>query len=187
MPSRHSRSAPSLAGPWGDPPPFAPLPASARAALARLYEEVGAALAPVAARRRQSGFGASATACRACGRCCRFEPGGIVLFASALELAYLVAETGGMPGACPPCGGPPLPGHAARRIGGPWRCPYQEGDRCSARSARLLGCRTYFCDAEARAAGEGLYPGALREIRRMAEGQGPWWYGPARLYLDRSP
>jgi Fe-S-cluster containining protein len=206
-----------VAGPWGPPPPFQPPSAGTREAMARLYEEVDASLAPVAARRRQSGFGASATACRACGKCCRFKPGGIVLFASAAELAYLVAEMGGspsrvfdMPRACPPCGGPPLPGHACdagadacprqqrparrragcghatRRIGGPWRCPYQQGNRCGARRARLLGCRTYFCQAEARAEGERIYAGALREIRRIAEGRGPWWYGPARLYLERA-
>jgi Fe-S-cluster containining protein len=180
-----------VAGPWGPPPPFQPPSAEAREAMARLYEEVDASLAPVAA------------ACRACGKCCRFKPGGIVLFASAAELAYLVAEMGGVPRACPPCGGPPLPGHACdagadacppelrrghagRRIGGPWRCPYQQGNRCAARRVRLLGCRTYFCQAEARAGGERIYAGALREIQRIAEGQGPWWYGPARLYLERA-
>lgn len=163
-----------VAGPWGPPPLFQLPSAEAREALARLYEEVDASLAPVAA------------ACRACGKCCRFKPGGIVLFASAAELAYLVAEMGGMPRACLPCGGPPLRGHATRRIGGPWRCAYQRGKRCAARRARLLGCRTYFCQAEARAEGERIYAGSLREIQRIAEGQGPWWYGPARLYLERA-
>jgi len=185
-----------VAGPWGPPPPFQPPSAGTRETMARLYEDVDASLAPVAA------------ACRACGKCCRFKPGGIVLFASAAELAYLVAEMGGMPRACPPCGGPPLPGHACdagadacprqqrpacrqagvgtRRIGGPWRCPYQQGNRCGARRVRPLGCRTYFCQAEARAGGERIYAEALREIQRIAEGRRPWWYGPARLYLERA-
>ena len=73
-----------------------------------------------------------------------------------------------------------------RRIGGPWRCPYQQGNRCGARRVRPLGCRTYFCQAEARAGGERIYAEALREIQRIAEGRGPWWYGPARLYLERA-
>jgi hypothetical protein len=51
---------------------------------------------------------------------------------------------------------------------------------------RPLGCRTYFCQAEARAGGERIYAEALPEIQRIAEGRGPWWYGPARLYLERA-
>jgi Fe-S-cluster containining protein len=149
-----------IAGPWGPPPPFQPPSAETREAMVRLYEEVDASLAPAAA------------ACRACGRCCRFKPGGIILFASALELAYLVAEAAART--------------SQRRSGDSWRCPYQRGKRCSARRARLLGCRTYFCQAEARAGGERIYAEALREIQRIAEGQGPWWYGPARLYLERA-
>ena len=106
-------------------------------------------------------------------QCCRFEPGGIILFASALELAYLVAKTAR-----------PSPQLFAGNPG-VWRCPYQQEDLCTARGARLLGCRTYFCDAEARAAGERIYAGALREIQRIAAGQGAWWYGPARAYFER--
>ena len=68
--------------------------------------------------------------------------------------------------------------------GDSWCCPYQQGDLCAARGARLLGCRTYFCDAGARELGEGVYADALREIQRIAAGQGPWWYGPARAYFD---
>ncbi len=83
--------------PWGPPPAYRRLTPAEAAALAAVYAEVDAALA-----------GAS-RACRACGRCCRFEPGGIILFATALELAYLVgeepvpfADEGGMPAAAVP-------------------------------------------------------------------------------------
>jgi len=171
-----------MEGPWGSPPAHEPPSAETRARLAEVYRRVDAALAPVAA-----------ATCRACGKCCRFEPGGIILFASALELAYLVTEMGGMPR-------PSLPGHASaepktcprqqrrehatHHASVSWRCPYQRENLCTARGARLLGCRTYFCDAEAREAGEGAYAEALREIQRIAAGQGPWWYGPARLYFE---
>ena len=149
-----------MEGPWGSPPAYEPPSAETRARLAEVYRRVDAALAP------------AASACRACGKCCWFEPGGIILFASALELAYLVAETSR----------PSLQHSAGDQDS--WRCPYQQGDLCTARGARLLGCRTYFCDAEAREVGEGAYAEALREIQRIAEGQGPWWYGPARLYFE---
>ena len=146
-----------MEGPWNSPPVYEPPSAEACAAVAEVYHRVDAVLAPVA------------SACRACGKCCRFEPGGIVLFASAVELAYLVAET---------------PAARAPTAGDSWRCPYQRENLCTARGARLLGCRTYFCDAKAREVGEDVYADALREIRRIAAGQGPWWYGPARVYLE---
>ena len=157
-----------MEGPWGQPPAYEPPSAEARAALAQVYAGVDAALAPAAA------------ACRACGKCCRFEPGGIILFASALELAYLVAEARAVRA---PAGLPVRQG-AGSGSRDSWRCPYQEGDLCAARGARLLGCRTYFCDAQAREAGEGAYAEAVREVRRIAAGQGPWWYGPARAYFE---
>ena len=154
---------------WGRPPAYHSPSAEERAALAEIYRDVDAALAPLS------------DACRACGKCCRFEPGGIVLFASALELAYLVAEAGRSPVAARVAGGAP---DAA------WRCPYQAGSLCTARSARLLGCRTYFCDAPARARGEEVYREAHERIRQVSDrpsaaagASGRWWYGPARAYL----
>jgi len=178
-----------MQGPWGPPPAYEPPSAEVRAALAEVYARADAALAP------------AASACRACGKCCCFEPGGIVLFASAVELAYLVAETPAvrapsvssgsrsLAGECiaPPVHAPELTLGARMlrgRAGDSWRCPYQQGDLCAARGARLLGCRTYFCDAGARELGEGVYADALREIQRIAAGQGPWWYGPARAYFE---
>jgi len=152
-------------GPWGRPPDFAPLPSAARSALADVYARVEAALASAGA------------ACRACGECCRFRPGDVVLFASALEMAYLVGEAGPPPPDRRPEAGPP---------DGPWRCPYQAGDLCAARAARPLGCRTHFCETEARAEGERVHAAAWPEVRGLAEGaRGRWWYGPARAYLAR--
>jgi len=173
-------------GPWGEPPPFWPPTPVQRAALSDVYRRADAALADMTG------------ACRACGKCCRFEAGGVILFASALEMAHLVSEAG--PPRAERLGRAPLRGHApadsgthghatARGHATPlldvaWRCPYQEGDLCGAREGRVLGCRTYFCDATARAMGERVYADALREIRGISEtGGGRWWYGPARLCL----
>ena len=149
---------------WGPPPAYQPPPAEARAALAAVYARLAAALGP------------AADACRACGRCCRFERGGVVLFASALEMAHLVAEAG------PPDAGRLVVGSVFERA---WTCPYQLGDRCGARDGRTLGCRTHFCDADAGRQGRALYDAALAEIRAVADANGyPWWYGPAKVYLD---
>jgi len=160
------------ASPWGPPPPHQPLSADQRASIADLYARVDALLAD------------AARTCRACGKCCRFTPGGIVLFASEIELAYLAAEAGppqaesregaGAARASPHC----LSDAAA------WTCPYQRGDLCTARAGRLLGCRTYFCDAAARAAGETVHEDALGEIKRIAAGR-TWWYGPVAPHFQR--
>ncbi len=67
--------------------------------------------------------------CLARGLCCRFEDAGHELFATALEADFAAAKE------------PHAPAPA-----GPGRCPYHVGGRCTARAARPLGCRTYFCD-----------------------------------------
>jgi len=131
--------------PWGPPPAYEPPPAEVVAALAGVYEEVEASLGP------------AAEACRACGRCCRFRPGGIVLFASSLEMAVLVAEAG------PPDADRFVRGGA---VAGKWTCPYQAGNLCAALEVRPLGC-------------------ALHQVRAIARVHDyPWWYGPAKVYLD---
>ncbi len=150
-------------GVWGPPPPYQPPTPEQQAALAGVYARLDAALA------------SAADTCRACGRCCRFTEGGIVLFASALEMAGLVAAAGLPRGVTFVSGGP---------VNSAWCCPYQEGDRCSARAARTLGCRTHFCDPDAGQEGRALHADALDEVRRIARRHDyPWWYGPARVCL----
>ena len=150
-------------GVWGPPPPYRPPTPDTRAALAGVYARLDAALASAGAT------------CQACGRCCRFTEGGIVLFASALEMAGLVAAAG-MPRAVTFVSGGP--------VNSAWRCPYQEGDLCTARAARPLGCRTHFCDTDAGQEGRALHADALDDIRRIARRHNyPPWYGPARICL----
>ena len=77
--------------------------------------------------------------CMGGGVCCRFDIAGHRLYATTLELAYLLA--GGSPG----------------QAAAPGRCPYQVGPRCAARAARPLGCRAYFCRPGAAEVTGGLY------------------------------
>lgn len=86
--------------------------------------------------------------CRACGECCRFATAGHRLLASAAELA-LLTET------------PP-----PRRAAEPLRCPYQQGDLCTARGRRPLGCRVFFCNADAAETSE-RYEAYHRQISRL--------------------
>jgi hypothetical protein len=167
--------------PWGPPPAWRSLEREEVESLAAIYADVDAALAPIA------------SACRVCGQCCQFTPGGIVLFATALELAYLVGEGGGA-GLC--VGGQEfaadLHGHATaqrdhatltQKADAAWTCPWQEGSQCTARDRRMLGCRTYFCDAAARAAGEAVYAAHFGRLRQAAAAGRLGWYGPARVCL----
>ncbi|MHC4985451.1 MAG: hypothetical protein ACYTFO_04770, partial [Planctomycetota bacterium] len=77
--------------------------------------------------------------CMGGGTCCRFDIADHRLFVTTAELAYLLAE-----------GPAPQPAR-------PQRCPYQVGPRCTARAARPLGCRVYFCSPRASQAINALY------------------------------
>ncbi len=158
------KSPPAGMPPWGPPPVFARPSAEAVVAVKDVYGEMETALGP------------AADACRACGRCCRFREGAIVLFASSLEMAVLMAEAGPPDASRYVVGGP---------VAGNWVCPYQEGNRCAERAVRPLGCRTYFCDTDAGAQGRAVHAHALDRLRTVAREHGhPWWYGPAKAYLD---
>ncbi|MFW6061921.1 MAG: hypothetical protein ACOC93_03850 [Planctomycetota bacterium] len=65
------------------------------------------------------------------GACCKFDLFAHRLYASTAELGLLASR-------------PPVDLSRAKRR----RCPYQRGPACTARSARPLGCRTFFCAAE---------------------------------------
>lgn len=67
--------------------------------------------------------------CEMSGLCCRFEEADHVLYATALETDYAVAQH-------PKAPAPEAPG----------RCPYHVKGICTAREGRPIGCRTYFCD-----------------------------------------
>jgi len=88
------------------------------AALEELYEEVDAFIE----RARP--------VCIQRGVCCRFEEAGHELFATALEADYAAERA-----------------EEAPAPEGEGRCPYHVAGKCTARDARALGCRTYFCDS----------------------------------------
>ena len=93
----------------------------------------------------------SHSVCLARGLCCRFEEAGHDLYATALEADFAAATE---PAAPPP--------------EAPGRCPYHVAGRCTAREARPLGCRTYFCDPQTQPALEAQHELFLRRIREIA-------------------
>lgn len=132
-------------------------PAPFRAAVREVYRELDeavAALAPV---------------CAVSGRCCRFVEYEHTLFLSAPEAAILLAD------APPP----------SRPLDDGATCPWQDArGRCTAREARPLGCRVYFCDPKYAPHGPDLAEGAIARLKRVVEALDlPWDYAPLHRHL----
>lgn len=125
------------------------LPRGLRDELASLYDQLEA-------RLRGLGVG-----CWVRGRCCDFKRRDHRLFASSVEIAYAREALRGDLGQDPEL------------------CPFWILRRCTARTHRPLGCRTYFCDPRYRDVLEALYEEFYREIQAMARRHGySWYYGP---------
>lgn len=146
--------------------PIAHDPDAMRAAVLAIYADLDAEVA-----RR-------APVCQLSGRCCRFKEYDHTLFLSAPELNVLLAD------APPP----------VRPLDEGSTCPWQDAQgRCTARNARPLGCRVYFCDPSYEGQAEELSEIFLGRLRRLADDYGqPWNYAPLHNHLrsawsDRLP
>ncbi len=110
-----------------------------------------------------------APVCLISGRCCRFREYGHTLFVSAPEVEYLLSRAPG----------------PARPLDEGETCPWQdERGRCTAREARPLGCRVYFCDPAYQDAAPPLSERFIARLKRLAERHGlPWNYAPLHRHL----
>jgi len=133
------------------------LAAQARGPLAILYKELDAAVAELG------------PVCQLSGRCCRFEEYGHTLFLSAPEAAVLIAD------APPP----------VRPLDDGRTCPWQDGQgRCTAREARPLGCRVYYCDPRFDDHAPRLTERFLARLRSVVDAEGwAWSYAPLHRHL----
>ena len=149
---------PSPNGLRGDPPSQPPDVTEFRKALHGLYAELDQAVSD------------AGPVCRLSGRCCRFEEYGHTLFLSTIEAQLLVAE------APPP----------VRPLDTGLTCPWQdEHGRCTARDARPLGCRVYYCDPtyEPEVA-PALTERFLKRLKELTDYHGlPWNYAPLEHHL----
>jgi Fe-S-cluster containining protein len=124
-----------------------------------LYRQVDAAVAR------------ASPVCVASGRCCRFKEHGHVLFLSSLEAEVLLADA---------------PSHA--RPVSPDFCPFQNGNLCTARAVRPLGCRVYYCDPAYQETGNALTEEYHRRLRELAGAHGAAWrYAPLHEFLNEPP
>jgi len=129
----------------------------ARGPLAILYGELDAAVARLG------------PTCAVSGRCCRFEEYGHTLFLSIPEAAVLMADA-------------PAP---VRALDAGLTCPWQdEKGRCTAREARPLGCRVYFCDSAFQEHAPRLSEEFLTRLKAIVNDRGwPWGYAPLHRHL----
>ena len=124
-----------------------------------LYAEVDAAVAAVGPK------------CDASGRCCRFKEYGHTLFVSNLEAEVLID-------AAPSYVQPVTEDY----------CPFQDGNLCTAREPRPLGCRVYFCDPTYQDTGSAITEKYLRRLKELAESFGTGWrYAPLHEFLNAAP
>ena len=109
--------------------------------------------------------------CLVSGRCCRFEEYGHTLFVSGPEMALLLADA-------------PAP---TRPLDEGATCPWQDlKGRCSARSARPMGCRVYFCDPTYEPQAPEIAERGIARLKRMVDELGlPWDYAPLHHHLRR--
>lgn len=107
--------------------------------------------------------------CDLSGRCCRFQEWDHTLFLSGIEAEILIREA------------PP----SVRELDSGATCPWQDDrGRCTAREARPLGCRVYFCDPSYEGKAEALSEVYLARIKHLAdESDRPWSYAPLHQHL----
>jgi Fe-S-cluster containining protein len=129
---------------------------SLRRQVLQLYQEVDRAVA------------AAGPVCVASGRCCRFKEYGHTLFLSNLEAEVLIHDA------------PPYDADAVT----PDFCPFQQGNLCTAREPRPLGCRVYYCDPNYQEKCGEISESFLRRLKELAHAQGlTWQYAPLHHFL----
>ncbi|WP_206108182.1 hypothetical protein [Paludisphaera soli] len=133
------------------------LAAEARGPLAILYKDLEGEVSEVG------------PVCQLSGRCCRFEEYGHTLFLSAPEAAVLIAD------APPP----------VRPLDEGLTCPWQDlQGRCTAREARPLGCRVYYCDPVFDEHAPRLTEHFLGRLKALVDAEEwPWDYAPLHRHL----
>ncbi len=124
--------------------------------------------------------------CWASGNCCKFESYGHDLFVTGLEVAWFLREMRGQDTASPKPEGADarvslpvlgLVGGYSAAGGLPDACPYQVEGLCTAREARPMGCRVFFCQEGTQDWQSALYEAMLSDLRVLHDRHGlPYAY-----------
>ena len=119
-------------------------------------------------READRAVAAAGPVCVASGRCCRFKEYGHVLFLSNLEADVLLRWA-----------------PSYERPVTPDFCPFQQGNLCTAREPRPLGCRVYYCDPTYQETGSRISEEFLHRLKELAREHGvEWRYAPLHAFLN---
>lgn len=142
-------------------------PALSPAALAEIRNELSALY-----RELDAAVARMAPVCQLSGRCCRFKNYGHTLFLSTPEALLLVADA------------PQPPGQLDKGES----CPWQDSrGHCTARDARPLGCRVFFCDPSFEKVAPELTETFLARLKELASRHDwPWNYAPLHQHLRQA-
>jgi hypothetical protein len=111
---------------------------------------------------------AAGPVCVASGRCCRFKEYGHTLFLSNLEAGVLLHDA---------------PSYDPATVTADF-CPFQQGNLCTARQPRPLGCRVYYCDPNYQDTCSAISEKYLRRLKELAVANNvPWQYAPLHHFL----
>src|ERR1700755_2036008 len=111
---------------------------------------------------------AAGPVCVASGRCCRFKEYGHTLFVSNLEAEVLLSAA--------PAYEQPITSDF---------CPFQQGNLCTAREPRPLGCRVYFCDPNYQQRSREITEKYLHKLKELATEAGrEWRYARLHEFLN---
>jgi Fe-S-cluster containining protein len=115
---------------------------------------------------------AAGPVCVSSGRCCRFKEYDHTLFVSGIEADVLLAAA------------PPYDPAAVTAD----FCPFQDGNLCTAREPRPLGCRVYYCDPSYTETCHAISEKYLRRLKELANEHGVAWnYAPLHTFLKEGP
>ncbi|MGR3317675.1 MAG: YkgJ family cysteine cluster protein [Candidatus Anammoxibacter sp.] len=108
--------------------------------------------------------------CKECGTCCDFGKFDHVLFANILEIEYIIDN---------------LERPLTTLVNGV--CPFQDGNKCSVRKYRTLGCRVFYCDgAYKKDIASDIYNKYYTKIKKLTLKYGiDWEYKPFFEHLER--
>ncbi len=128
--------------------------------LRRIYDDVDREIAEIGPK------------CLLSGNCCRFQEYGHTLFVSGPEFDLLLNEA-------------PAP---SRPLDDGETCPWQDlNGRCTARQARPLGCRVYFCEPSYLPLAPAISERFIKRLKEFADRHGlPWNYAPLHRHTRRA-
>ena len=106
--------------------------------------------------------------CDSCGDCCHFDEFDHELYASTIEVDYILKNVD-----VPPFD----PDQSA--------CPFLIEKKCTIREHRTLGCRVFFCNPDYKETSYEIYDKYYKKIKDLAkEDQTEWNYAPMMKLLD---